>query len=123
MGLIGSTHNSSLRVVASDSSESVSSITGSIPQHAHLMVTRGKNGILKPNAFVLDYVDCEPPNVNEALKHDHWRRAMKDEYDVLLNNGTWELVPLPLIRRLLDANEFSRLKGTMMALFSDIRLV
>jgi hypothetical protein len=31
--------------------------------------------------------------VQEALSVSHWKSAMKDEYDALLQNKTWQLVP------------------------------
>ena len=36
-----------------------------------------------------------PKSVGDALAHPGWRQAMLDETNVLQNNGTWELVPLP----------------------------
>jgi hypothetical protein len=29
------------------------------------------------------------------LADPHWRRAMEEEYEALLSNSTWDLVPLP----------------------------
>ena len=36
-----------------------------------------------------------PKSVGDVLAHPGWRQAMLDEMNVLQNNGTWELVPLP----------------------------
>ena len=36
-----------------------------------------------------------PDTVEEALKSDHWRKAMKEEINVLQKNGTWEKCILP----------------------------
>jgi hypothetical protein len=41
--------------------------------------------------------------LKEALAHPSWRKAMKSEYDSLLENDTWELVPLPPNRKALSA--------------------
>lgn len=35
----------------------------------------------------------EPINYTQAIKHPHWQSAMQDEYDALLRNHTWSLVP------------------------------
>ncbi|KAK1670537.1 hypothetical protein QYE76_058696 [Lolium multiflorum] len=35
----------------------------------------------------------EPKNLSEALTDENWKQAMKDEYDALLANNTWHLVP------------------------------
>ncbi|KAL4574289.1 hypothetical protein LXL04_021117 [Taraxacum kok-saghyz] len=35
----------------------------------------------------------EPQNITQALKQSQWRKAMQDEYDALIRNKTWSLVP------------------------------
>ncbi|KAL9411808.1 hypothetical protein AB3S75_045417 [Citrus x aurantiifolia] len=37
--------------------------------------------------------DNEPTTLTQALKDHKWRRAMSEEYDALVKNGTWVLVP------------------------------
>nr|GEZ60677.1 long chain acyl-CoA synthetase 4-like [Tanacetum cinerariifolium] len=37
--------------------------------------------------------NLEPSIVNQALKDPLWRKAMDDEFNALLHNGTWELIP------------------------------
>nr|AAU90288.2 Polyprotein, putative [Solanum demissum] len=36
----------------------------------------------------------EPSCHSRAIKDVHWRHAMSEEYNALIQNGTWELVPL-----------------------------
>ncbi|XP_075504392.1 uncharacterized protein LOC142541819 [Primulina tabacum] len=38
---------------------------------------------------------CEPKNVDEALKDEFWINAMHDELDELIRNDVWDLVPPP----------------------------
>lgn len=52
------------------------------------MMTRTKNGIFKPKVFLAYYKEVEPTTAKEALKHEHWRRAMAKEYSALKNNET-----------------------------------
>jgi hypothetical protein len=43
-------------------------------------------------------VKLEPANYDEAMTFpdsNEWKSAMKTEYDSLIKNGTWKLVPLP----------------------------
>lgn len=35
----------------------------------------------------------EPKNFSEAVKDEKWRAAMSEEFDALMRNGTWDLVP------------------------------
>ena len=39
--------------------------------NAHSMMNRSKCGIFKPKAYLVDYTQHEPCDVNEALKHPH----------------------------------------------------
>jgi hypothetical protein len=34
-----------------------------------------------------------PNNYLEAMKHPRWQKAMKEEFQALIDNDTWELVP------------------------------
>lgn len=61
------------------------------------MQTRSKNAIFKPNPkyglTALISSDIEPTTVKQALSNPDWTRAMHLEFDALIRNNTWELVP------------------------------
>jgi histone deacetylase 1/2 len=74
------------------------------------MITRSKNNIHKPKILsdhhirypipkalmtTLQPQNKEPTCYSTAVKHHHWREAMNKEFDALLVNGTWTLVPKP----------------------------
>jgi hypothetical protein len=40
-----------------------------------------------------DTSESMPLTYTEALRSPHWRQAMQEEYDALIKNGTWQLVP------------------------------
>ena len=67
------------------------------PIISHPMITRSKNGIFKPKQFPNMALLCEnslePTTVSEALSHPEWKQAMEAEFQALLHNDTWELVP------------------------------
>lgn len=68
------------------------------PSRSHTMVTRSQNNIFKPKKLLTatkhDLLEnLEPSTVTRALKIPHWRQACSAEFDALLNNGTWTLVP------------------------------
>nr|GEU65252.1 ribonuclease H-like domain-containing protein [Tanacetum cinerariifolium] len=63
------------------------------------MVTRSQSSIVKPlEHFSLHATSISPipktPFV--ALQNSHWRQSMLDEYNALIKNGTWILVPKPV---------------------------
>nr|GEW48749.1 hypothetical protein [Tanacetum cinerariifolium] len=64
----------------------------------HPMVTRAKAGIFKP----LECMNCHvtttlplPRSLVHALRDPYWKEAMLDEYNALISNETWVLVPRP----------------------------
>nr|GEW26650.1 hypothetical protein [Tanacetum cinerariifolium] len=64
----------------------------------HLMVTRAKAGIFKPLECMNYHVTTTSPLPRShvhALCDPHWKDAMLDEYNALISNGTWVLVPRP----------------------------
>jgi hypothetical protein len=72
------------------------------PDNPHRMITRGKTGFrVVPDRLVLTATTSSPTpspirsSVRAALVDPHWHAAMEEEYDALISNGTWELVPRP----------------------------
>ncbi|KAH9652235.1 retrovirus-related pol polyprotein from transposon RE1 [Citrus sinensis] len=59
----------------------------------HQMITRSKSGIFKLKLYTAALVNKEPDTVQEALSDKNWHQAMSDEYEALIRNKTWLLVP------------------------------
>ena len=82
-----------------------------IPVNTHPMQTRSKSGIhnprLHPSLFL---AHSEPKTVTQALKNSDWFAAMQQEYDALLKNRTWDLVPLPSNRQAIGCKWVFRVK-------------
>ncbi|XP_016647016.1 PREDICTED: uncharacterized mitochondrial protein AtMg00820-like [Prunus mume] len=71
--------------------------------------TQSKSGIFKPKfrsnfsvcyPFTYAYIslvdyDLEPTCYFQASRFSHWQQAMHNEFNALLKQGTWSLVPLP----------------------------
>ncbi|KAF5470482.1 hypothetical protein F2P56_010995 [Juglans regia] len=85
----------------------VPSSSSQLPTATHPMVTRAKNGIVKPRTlhslyalstppwFQVHLVVNEPRGFKSAVKHLEWLFAMDDEIATLKHNNTWRLVPRP----------------------------
>ncbi|WMV42132.1 hypothetical protein MTR67_035517 [Solanum verrucosum] len=61
------------------------------------MTTRSQTGSLKPK-YPTSYLAMstnviEPSCYSQATKYAHWCREMQEEYNSLIQNGTWQLVP------------------------------
>ncbi|PKU81836.1 Retrovirus-related Pol polyprotein from transposon TNT 1-94 [Dendrobium catenatum] len=68
------------------------------PLPTHPMQTRSKSGITKPRQILSLLGQDEhpvPTTYKQALKIEVWKDAMKSEYQALINQGTWSLVPKP----------------------------
>ncbi|GJU64618.1 ribonuclease H-like domain-containing protein [Tanacetum coccineum] len=68
------------------------------PTRTHRMVTRSQSSIVKPIDRLSLYtssISPIPKSLFLALKDPNWCNAMYDEYNALVKNGTWILVPRP----------------------------
>jgi len=101
--------------------------TTTIPaiSNTHPMVIRSKNHISKPKRtpnghtlYPLPQVlhvsaspSCkEPTSFTEASKSCHWQSAMNSEFDALLRNQTWELVPPSLHLNIIGCRWIFKIK-------------
>jgi len=75
------------------------------------MQTRSKSGIhnprLHPSLFL---THSEPKSVKQALESSKWFAAMQKEYNDLLRNRTWDLVPLLADRQAIRCKWTFRIK-------------
>ena len=46
-------------------------------------------------ALMSEISKFEPFDVKEAIKHQHWKNAMTEEYNSILKNDVWDIVPTP----------------------------
>ncbi|WVZ49277.1 hypothetical protein U9M48_000649 [Paspalum notatum var. saurae] len=66
--------------------------------NTHGMRTRAKSGFLQPRMTLhaaADTISAVPSSYRRALDDPLWRRAMEDEFQALISNNTWTLVPRP----------------------------
>ena len=42
-----------------------------------------------------DLVDQEPTNYEEAIQNKEWVEAMREEYQSIMKNDVWDIVPKP----------------------------
>ncbi|XP_071683600.1 uncharacterized protein [Lolium perenne] len=79
--------------------------------------TRLQQGIRQPKKYTDDTVrygmlasSGEPRNLPAALNDPHWRAAMQEEYNALMENKTWTLVPSSKTKNLIDCKWVYRIK-------------
>jgi hypothetical protein len=77
--------------------------------------TRLQNNITKPKTFGDDFV-CfvtskeEPKDFAEAISHKEWKKAMDVEYQALVKNQTWHLVPRKDVKNVIDSRWVYKIK-------------
>lgn len=74
------------------------------------MVTEIKLSILMPRALTYVTSISEPDTVFEALLIPEWKEAMHAEYNALILNGTWSLVPFTPDMNLISSKWIFRVK-------------
>jgi histone deacetylase 1/2 len=79
--------------------------------------TRLQDGIRKPKIYTDGQVRYgffnstgEPHNVEEALHNKNWKAAMDVEYNALMKNNTWHLVPPIKGRNIIDSKWVFKIK-------------
>ncbi|RVW31775.1 Retrovirus-related Pol polyprotein from transposon RE1 [Vitis vinifera] len=80
-----------------------------LPLNTHPMVTRAKSGIHKKRSFIVQHT-TEPRTYSQASKNDSWVQAMNCEYQALLRNNTWSLVPPPSSAHIVGCRWIYKLK-------------
>lgn len=78
------------------------------------MITRSKAGIFKPKVLTVSTPMCnlydEPKSVQQALSIPAWKDAMESEFQALMKNNTWVLVPYSSIMNLVTNKWVFRVK-------------
>lgn len=77
------------------------------------MTTELMNQIRKPNSkydLVALLTELEPTTVSQALKDAKWRRSMSDEYDAIIRNQTFDLVPAEQAQNITSCKWVYRIK-------------
>jgi len=99
--------------------------TAPMPINTHHMMTRSKHQISKPtllpdgtNKYPIPHAlltttsldEIEPTYHSTAIRHPKWRAAMNNEFDALLKNHTWTLVPSSTAQNLIGCKWVFRIK-------------
>ena len=44
-------------------------------------------------AYMTKLIEAEPSTFEEAVEHREWKDAMNEEYQSIMKNGVWEIIP------------------------------
>ncbi|KAH9801351.1 retrovirus-related pol polyprotein from transposon RE1 [Citrus sinensis] len=82
------------------------------PLPTHPMLTRAKTGVFKPKFLAYSSVlgEQEPAIVSQALSDSKWKTAMQIEYNALMENQTWTLVPASQATKIVGCKWVFRIK-------------
>ncbi|KAL6329335.1 hypothetical protein AAG906_017638 [Vitis piasezkii] len=101
-----------ITLAAEISTASLQDSTAPIPSHT--MITRSKSGICKKKTYLISLM-AEPRTVKQALQDPNWKLAMDQEYQALLKNQTWSLVPPLSNAKIIGYKWVFKLKHKLMA--------
>ncbi|KAG8493478.1 hypothetical protein CXB51_010891 [Gossypium anomalum] len=76
----------------------------------HPMQTQSKSGVFKPKVFSSVLTDKEPSSISEAFQSPLWTAAARAEYDALILNHAWDLMPLPAGCQAVDCKWIFKVK-------------
>ena len=57
-----------------------------------------------------ELIKFEPANVEEALSHQSWKEAMIEEYNSILKNDVWDVVPRPKKKSIVSSKWLFKIK-------------
>ncbi|GJQ99103.1 ribonuclease H-like domain-containing protein [Tanacetum coccineum] len=90
--------NSPSQPASTHSIPAVTTNTNPNPASTHSMVTRYRVGTNRPTqryTLNVSTISPIPKSYSNAFRDPNWYRAMLDEYNALIKNNTWVLVPRP----------------------------
>ena len=61
-------------------------------------------------ALMTELINSEPSSFGEAAQHDVWQEAMVEEYDSIMKNQVWEVVPRPQGKKVVGSKWIYKVK-------------
>ena len=61
-------------------------------------------------ALMMDLINYGPSSFEEIAQHDVWQEAMVEEYDSIMKNQVWEVLPRPEGKRVVGARWIYKVK-------------
>lgn len=55
-------------------------------------------------------IEYEPSTFEEETKHQEWKNAMNGEYQYIMTNGVWEIVPRPANKSVVTSKWLYKIK-------------
>ena len=59
---------------------------------------------------MVDLSKTEPTNLSDAIKHPSWKKAMTEEYQSIIKNDVWEIVPRPKGKSVVSSKWIFKIK-------------
>ena len=61
-------------------------------------------------ALMTELIKYEPSSFREATQHDMWQEARVEEYDSIMKNQIWEVVPRPQGKKVVGSKWIYKVK-------------
>ena len=60
--------------------------------------------------LMTELINSEPSSFEEVAQHDMWQEAMVEEYDSIMKNQVWEVVPRPEGKKVVGSRWIYKVK-------------
>ena len=60
--------------------------------------------------LMIELINSEPSSFGEAAQHDLWHEAMVEEYDSIMKNQVWKVVPRPQEKKVVGSRWIYKMK-------------
>ena len=61
-------------------------------------------------AYMTKLIEAKPSTFEEAVNNQEWKDAMNEEYQSIMKNGAWEIVPRPKDKSLVTSKWIYKIK-------------
>ena len=61
-------------------------------------------------AYMTKLIQVEPSTFEEAVQQEFWKKAMHEEYQSIMKNGVWEIIPRPSDKTIVTSKWIYKIK-------------
>ena len=83
-----------------------------VPKKNHIERKR-TSSCSKYVALLCDFIDKEPSNYEEVVERKEWKDAMIKEYQLIMKNDVWDVVPRPEGKSVVTSKWIYKIKQTI----------
>ena len=72
--------------------------------------SKNPNRYSRYTTHITKLIEAKPSTFEEVVKHQEWKDAMYEEYQSIMKNGVWEIVPRPKCKSVVTSKWLYKIK-------------